>query len=355
MLNFYKKIIKTDVCFVCTSSIDEIWIRSTVFECLSMGLGVSIVVCDKAKNSHVALEKIYKNSEAKLFFGITLREAARFKSQVIVTASSGLTKNIFPTKCKKFVHMPHSFASLHLIYPDGAFNGYDYLFAVGPHHVREFNQISTKHGLVNGGSFEIGYGKLDYFRSARSELTSKKHVLIAPSWGDGNLLNTLGEELVRALINDGWQVTVRPHPIFFLENTPIIQHMSNLANKHDRLNLESPLDGDCAIHDASVMIGDYSGTSFEFAVYRRRPVISVNVPRKIGNPKWREYDMEPIEIHCRSMLGPVVEPRVDLIVDAINREQKSVSDIDISKFLFDAGDTCAYRAASTIKKLIDDN
>ncbi len=354
MFNFFNRHQK-DVLFVCSASVDEIWIRSTVLESISSGLSVALAVCDTNNKSHRFIENTYAGLDINLYFGVSLKKAAKIKSKAVVTASSGLTRDIFPTTSNIFVHMPHSFASLHVIYPEGAFNGYNYIFAVGPHHVEEFNQIKSKNRLTESKVIMVGYGKLDILRSCQVYEPLGKHVLIAPSWGEGNLLEVCGIELVLALLNEGWKVTVRPHPIFFLENAPILKSFFQLESSYENLKIESSLDGDGGIHSASVMVGDYSGASFEFAVLRRRPVISVNVPRKIVNDNWVNYELEPMEVRGRVLLGPVVEPNADAILKAISSNISSIEDKDVSKFLFDDGATCASRAVRLLKQLISNH
>ena len=67
--------------------------------------------------------------------------------------------------------MPHSLSSLHMIYPEDAFDGYDLIFSAGPHHCDEFREITKARGLKNFGTVPIGYGKLDVLRQ---ELVAKK-------------------------------------------------------------------------------------------------------------------------------------------------------------------------------------
>jgi hypothetical protein len=357
VINKLIQILKSKQCgvlFVCSASVDEIWVRSTILECVQQKLHVSLVICDKNFRAHEIIKALYGKTNIKIRLGIKLGQAAKIKSKAVVTASSGLTRDIFPTSSKIFVHMPHSFASLHVIYPEGAFDGYSHLFAVGAHHVKEFNEIIKRRGLVGANIVQVGYGKLDVLRAFHSSDSTERHALIAPSWGDGNLLEVCGIRLVKLLLSKGWKVTVRPHPIFFLENSSILKSFWQLESIHDNLKIESSLDGDGAINTATVMIGDYSGASFEFAVLRRRPVISVNVPRKIVNHNWGEYGIEPMEIYGRRLLGPIVEPNADAILEIIDDAVSGIEEKDISKFLFDDGRPCATRAVEALKQLMAD-
>ena len=70
---------------------------------------------------------------------------------------------------------------------------------------------------------ECGYGLLDKLIRSKIFTTmqqqnflsknNKKNVLIAPSWGKQNLLESTGIELIKILLDAGYHVTVRPHPM----------------------------------------------------------------------------------------------------------------------------------------------
>ena len=158
-------------------------------ECKKRGIRVALEICDKS------------------FEG-----ASNIDCQIAVTASSGINRKIFPTKARWLIHMPHSLSSLHMIYPSGSFHGYDLLFSCGPHHDREFYELTGR------DTCPVGYGKLDLL--AKGSLTSDPcDVLIAPSWGSGNLIERFGSSLVKHFEELNLEVVLRPHPLFFLESS----------------------------------------------------------------------------------------------------------------------------------------
>ena len=57
------------------------------------------------------------------------------------------------------------------------------------------------------------------------------------------------------------------------------------------------------------MISDWSGISFEYAFTFERPVIFIDVPKKILNPDSGDISLEPIEISIRDKIGYVVSPK----------------------------------------------
>ena len=310
---------KHNVLFLCASAIDELWVRSSALACARAGLSTCLSIAGDTASVDPAVLRAYEEAS------VITRETASFDEirstpcELAVTASSGLGKDLLPGHPAKVVHMPHSIASLHMIYPADAFDGYDVLFAAGPHHVQEFNALTRSRSLPPRRAMAIGYGKLDLLRGAkasrRATETGRGHVLIAPSWGPDNLLDRMGLDLALALLERGLTVTLRPHPLFFIEKATVLDALKQLASTHAHFRLESPFDGDGALLEADVMIGDYSGSAFEFSALRRRPVLSVDVGLKEINPCWRMLGLEPVEIALREQIGEVVEPSLQRVVE----------------------------------------
>ncbi|MEP2705272.1 MAG: hypothetical protein ABJQ71_06050 [Roseibium sp.] len=357
-------LIDFDVLFLSSSSVDEVWIRSTALASKSVGLNVAIAICDSSEGLPDTID-CYRLANIPFFDKLSFSEAAEIQCRIAVTASSGLDRSIFPTPALWFIHMPHSIASLHMIYDENAFSGYDALFSVGPHHDEEYREICERLSLENRFSLPVGYGKLDEMRRIFAisidyptnvkTVEDRLHVLLAPSWGPDNLLDRLGEELIQALVHKGYEVTIRPHPLFFIERPPIMEALTKLSNELATVTLESSLNGNNAVFSADLLIGDYSGTSFEFHALRGKPVISVDVGLKIVNENWRQYTARPIEISLRDKLGRVVEPDITKIVEAaeslFQETNNSMTSI-VKQFLHSPPGECADRAVHHLKQLL---
>lgn len=348
-----------DVLFISSSPVDEVWIRSTAMLCHAQGLRVEVVMCGDLHHCPDYVRALYRKAGIRVRVGLTLATAARIRCRLAVTASSGLDRKSFATSAQHFVHMPHSLASLHMIYPAEAFDGYDVLFAAGPHHEAEFLAIARLRGLSLRRTYAVGYGKLDVLaqqlvgRDAAS--AERPRVLVAPSWGPDNLLDCCGVALTQALLTAGFYVIVRPHPLFFLDHAPVLEVIRALERREPSLRLESPFTGDDAIFDADVLVGDYSGIGFEFAALRGRPVVSVDVGLKISNPAWQDVGIEPIEVAYRREIGPVVAPVVVDIVAAVQRilgDAGAVRPETVAHFLHGRPGDCAARASACIRELL---
>lgn len=345
---------RPEVLFLCSATIDETWIRSTAIACQAVGLRARLAICG---DSDPQILERYARARLTVEFISCLADLAGIDSELVVTASSGLDRSMFPTKARHFVHMPHSLASLHMIYPADAFDGYDVLFAAGPQHQREWERLSaTRRGRARP-CVPLGYGKIDVLRelpTCRDHQTP--HVLIAPSWGPDNLLDRMGRELVLGMLEKGWHVTVRPHPLFMIERAPVVEVLKALSDAHPNCELENPLSGNSALGIADLLVGDYSGTAFEFCALHARPVVSVNVGLKEVNPQWRALGLVPVELALRAALGASVSPELGAVLNAVERlladpgagERAAAC---APQFIFAHRDHCGQRAAGALRTL----
>jgi len=60
-----------------------------------------------------------------------------------------------------YVYLFHSIVSTHMIYRKGAFDHYDTIFCVGPHHEEEIRAAEKYYGLASKNLVQYGYGRLD--------------------------------------------------------------------------------------------------------------------------------------------------------------------------------------------------
>ena len=325
MMNLLQRIFyphSLDVLFYASSWIDELWVRSTIMACCERKLHVALALGSENSLSNEVLE-LYNRLGVSVAALQGVDDLRRCKARLVVTATSGVLREWFHPTVKQLIHMPHSLSSLHMIYPEDCFDGYSILFAAGPHHVREFKALSAKRGLSGRRVFPVGYGKLDLLRNMASSLpvqgaSSGRHVLLAPSWGPGNILHGMGQELVCQLLERGYHVTMRPHPSFYLDKDPVVDLIVNAHAEHPEFTLENPTGLGLAMFTADVLISDYSGSALEFAVLRHNPVVFIDVPKKIVNPNWESLGIVPVELDIRTRLGKVVPSSVYEACDAVS-------------------------------------
>ncbi len=217
-----------------------------------------------------------------------------------------------PNKGCCCVYVFHSLASVHQIYPEGAFDHYDAFFCTGPHHRRELERyFSTRPSMPT--LYNVGYYKLDRVLHTHATFVKRSRattVLVAPSWGAGNVLETRGVEIVERLLSLGVKVIVRPHPCFFQSIYPagrsVMEELSRRFGNHTEVEIEYDINTEDALHEADLMISDFSGAAYEYAFGTLRPVLFVDVPRKTRNARWHELGLPTFEDTMRPKVGKVI-------------------------------------------------
>ncbi len=214
-----------------------------------------------------------------------------------------------------YLYVFHALVSTHMVYQYGAFDHYDCILCAGPHQVKEIRQHEKLNNLPPKTLVEAGYYRLEriyqdyqeYVRQKPSQ-PDKKIVLIAPSWGVANVLESCGEELVGLLLREGYQVIVRPHPETVRRSPRLIARLEHRFGQKPNFTLEKSIATHDSLLRADVLICDCSGVALEYALGTERPVLFLDVPVKIKNEKYRDLNIEPLELATRTKIGVIVKP-----------------------------------------------
>jgi len=255
--------------------------------------------------------------------------------------------------CGEYVYLFHSPVSTHMVYRDGAFDLYDTVFCVGPHHEAEIRRREEMAGLPAKRPFRHGYGRLDEIMADVSAQTreatpsrSRAQVLLAPSWGPAGILETMGGDVVEALLETGCRVVVRPHPQTMRLAREAIDALVARFESRDGFVLETDMASKESFFESDVVVSDWSGAAFDFAFSRLRPVIFLDTPRKVNNPNWETLGIEPIEAQLRDRIGIVVAPGDNAgLADAVASAVAGSDDFrqrilaERERWIFNAGDS----------------
>jgi hypothetical protein len=60
--------------------------------------------------------------------------------------------------------------------------------------------------------------------------------------------------------------------------------------------------------NADVLITDWSGSGLSFSYSRERPVLFIDIPRKVLNPEYERFANLPLEVTIRDKIGAVLSP-----------------------------------------------
>jgi len=210
-----------------------------------------------------------------------------------------------------YIYLFHSMFSIHSYLRKGALDNYDTIFCVGPHHVNELRTTEKLYGLKPKTIVNYGFGRLDTLlqekeKFAKSDSNLKDLILITPSYGDENLLEKCGIELIDTLLKSDFRVLLRPHFRTLRDSKELIDSIKNKFGKNPSFIFEDGVIPPEYFHNSICMISDWSGISMEYAFTFERSVIFIDVPKKILNPDADDLPLEPIEISIRKKIGHIV-------------------------------------------------
>jgi len=213
------------------------------------------------------------------------------------------------------IYLFHGVGSTHLQYNKDAFNAYDTVFCIGKYDIAELRKAEELYRLRPKTLIECGYCWIEkIYNTHRSMVaaspeqnTSDKLILVAPSWHNENILAFCADEMTDVLKNSGYRVIFRPHPEFIKRNGEVIKALAGKLRNINNMELELNMAQRTSIHDAEVLVTDWSAISYEYAFGTERPVLFINTPPKITNPDYKELGIEPIEFSIRGQIGKELE------------------------------------------------
>ena len=225
------------------------------------------------------------------------------------------TFHIKRSKVKKvnYVYVFHSTVSTHLVYRKDAFDNFDTMLCVGNYQIKEILERESKKNLVPKKLIKCGYPRLDDLILQYDELEKfgsvkevETQILIAPSWGENGLIETKGEEIVNVLLDAGYNVILRPHPMTIKKSRKIIQRIKEKFGQNSNFHFEEDIRTFDSFYSSQCVISDWSGVSLEYAFTTKKPVLFMDIPKKMRNAEYEEISHIPLEITIREKIGKIL-------------------------------------------------
>ncbi len=224
-------------------------------------------------------------------------------------------KRSYVKKDVEYIYVPHDMMSVHMGFTEGAFDAFDTVFCTGRHVVEELREIEKVYKTPKKKLFEFGYPLADKLvedgkkANENRKVGVKKQILIAPSWQEDNLLDSVIDELIKALYKDEYKLIVRPHPEYLKRYGASLKALVKKYENYDKEKLVFELDfsSNESIYTSDLIITDWSGIAPEFCFATLRPAIFINTKIKASNENWKKIDKVPVEISLRKVLGKDVE------------------------------------------------
>lgn len=302
-----------NIVFYSESGQDWHHFEKTINALLSMSRHVCYITSD-SKDPGLTL----KNPQFKAFFigeGFWQIYFFQFlKADCLVLTMIDL--NVFQLKRSispvHYVYLFHAMGSTHMVDFENSYDYYDSILCVGPHQIAEIRKREQLKNLPAKNLLEHGYGRVeDLMKQAETQTrkpTRPYTILLAPTWGDKSILNICGKALIGILLNAGYNLILRPHYQTAKLTPHIIDDILTTYGKHPSFKFVNLMGDTQSLFDSDLLICDWSSTSIEYALGLEKPVLYIDVPRRVRNQNYLELGIEPMEVSIRSEVGMILSP-----------------------------------------------
>lgn len=202
-------------------------------------------------------------------------------ANILLSTTPGL--DVYQWKRSKevdcYVHIFHA-ASDVTIYRMFGIDYYDSLLISGDYQEKDIRALEALRGLPAKEIETIGLPYMDVMKARLENAApiekkdpAQKTVLLAPSWGPSAIFSVYGTKILEKLLETGYHIIVRPHPQSFKSEKEMMDKIMAAFPEADQLEWNRDNDNFEVLRHSDVMISDFSGVIFDFALVYDKPVI----------------------------------------------------------------------------------
>lgn len=234
-----------------------------------------------ASEDDPALKNSYEHIHAE-FIGEGNKAFAKLnflKAKILMATTPGL--DVYQWKrsrdVKYYVHLPHMANDISSYRMFGV-DYYDAVLLSGQYQVQELRDLEQLRNLPEKEVELVGIPYMDEMdrrlaQSAPSEKTGARTVLLAPSWGAEAILTKFGSTIIDKLLQTGYHLVIRPHPQSFTSEKERMDDLMARYPNSEQLEWNRDPDNFEVLKRSDILISDFSGVIFDFALVYDKPVI----------------------------------------------------------------------------------
>jgi hypothetical protein len=306
--------------------------RTLIYE-LTENMNFKICLVTSVKDDPILTSKNNKiksfyigDGTARTKFFLTLKTKIMIMDMPDLESFHIKRSKIYPVH---YIYLFHSMFSIHSYLRKGAIDNYDTIFCVGSHHIDEISKAEKFYNLKSKKIIKYGFGRLDWLLREKRKLqetlsVDANTIIIAPSYGKNNLLEVCGIKLIEILLESNFKVILRPHFRTLKDSKELINLIGEKFRNNNNFTLEKGVIPFNLFYQSQCLISDWSGISMEYPFVFERPVIFIDVPKKILNSNVNDIGIEPIEIEIRKKIGHIISPKkIEQIPELIRKIRKN--------------------------------
>lgn len=215
-----------------------------------------------------------------------------------------------------YVHIPHAPTEV-VTYRMFGLDYYDAVLLSGDYQCRDIRHLEALRGLPEKELTMVGIPYMDEMAARLAGDTPlpehRRTVLLAPSWGKSAILSRYGGAILDALLETGYHVIVRPHPQSFTSEKELLDDLMRRYPDSGQLEWNRDTDNYQVLRRADIMISDFSGVAFDYALVYDKPIIYTDPDFDLGvyDAWWLDYPIWTV--------GAL--PRIGCLLTEENRKQ----------------------------------
>lgn len=241
--------------------------------------GVDVVYMT-ASPDDAALQNLYAHIKGE-FIGENDKAFARLNfldAVIVLSTTPGL--DVYQWKRSRnvqyYVHMLHA-ANEVTGYRMFGLDYYDALMLSGEYQVKDIRALEKLRSLPEKDLVKIGIPYLDEMaerlHADKRENSGEPIVLLAPTWGKSSIFGKYGGKIIDELIKTGYHIIIRPHPQSFTSEKKLMEKLMDQYPQSGQIEWNRDSDNYEVLKRADILISDFSGVVFDFALVHDKPVI----------------------------------------------------------------------------------
>lgn len=233
-------------------------------------------------------------------------------AQICLATTPGL--DVYQWKRTKtpcyYVHIVHEIGEV-IMYRMFGLDYYDAVLTSGDFHEQDIRKIEQLRGIEAKDIRAVGSTYMDSmqkrFEALEKTEHSEKTVILAPTWGVSSILNRFGKRFIQALVDTGYNIIIRPHPQSAISDPELLAELKKAFPDTDKLSWNSDNDNFDVLNKGDVLISDFSGVIFDFALIFDKPIIYTDTKLDlspydaawIDEPIWRKRVLPDLGIELK--------------------------------------------------------
>ena len=174
-----------------------------------------------------------------------------------------------------YIHLPHAANAMTTTKMFGL-DFYDVLLVSAQYQIDDTRELERLRHEPEKELVRIGVpymdDNVDRIKSNPAPVHIDTTVLLAPSWGKNAILSRFGNKIIELLSQSYYHIIIRPHPQSLVSESEMI---GELKRNWPQLEWNTDVDNFDVLNRADIMISDFSGIVFEYALAFDKPVICV--------------------------------------------------------------------------------